>query len=255
MMLRNYQDWTVKETWRYFAEHNGNPVIAMPTGTGKSHVIAGLLQSMLFAFPNTRAMMLTHVKELIQQNYNKFLQSWPNAPVGIYSAGLNKKELTQQISFGGIASVVKKATQFGHIDLLFIDECDLVSPNEATMYSRFVKILKIKNPHLKVIGLTATPWRAGLGAITNEGGLFTDVCVDMCGVDAFNWFITEGYLVPLIPKKTKLELDVTGVHMRGGEFVEKELQLAVNKSTKTIDVAVRWDDLREADEVFTVALN
>lgn len=233
MTARDYQSWAVAQTWDYFRENVGNPVIAMPTGTGKSHVIAMLLQSMLYAYPQTRCMMLTHVKELITQNYSKFLDGWPTAPAGIYSAGLNKKEVTQPITFAGIASVAKKAKLFGHIDMIFIDECDLVSPNELTMYNKFIADLKTVNPMLKVVGLTATPWRAGLGHITN-GGLFTDVCVDMTGVDAFNWFIEEGYLIRLVPKPTTLELDTSGVNMRGGDYVASELQIAVDKQEITL---------------------
>lgn len=230
--LRDYQQWAVDETWRYFETNRGNPVIAMPTGTGKSHVIAGLLQKMLYSYCQTRAMVLTHVKELIVQDYEKFIDCWPNAPAGIYSAGLNKKEFHQQITFGGIGSVVKKAHLFGHIDIVFVDECDLVSPSEKTSYNKFFAELRKHNPLLKIIGLTATPWRQGQGHIT-EDGLFTDVCVDMTGVEAFNWFIDEGYLIPLVPKPTKLELDISGVHMRGGEFIAAELQVAVDKNEIT----------------------
>lgn len=230
-MLRDYQDWAVQEVWRYFAEreHPGNPVIAMPVGTGKSHVITGLALAMLRAFPTTRIMVLTHVKELIAQNFDKFIKAWPNAPVGIYSAGLNKKEHHFPITFAGIASVAKKASLFGHIDVVFVDECDLISPSEKTMYKKFFNDLRKKNPNLKIVGLTATPWRAGMGLITGEDGLFDDIAVDMTGVDAFNWFVDEGYLIPLVPKPTKLELDVSGVHMRGGEFIAAELQTAVDK--------------------------
>lgn len=233
MAERDYQVWAIEELWRYFELNDGNPIVAMPTGTGKSHIISGFALKALRAYPMTRIMVLTHVKELIVQNLTKFLDAWPTAPAGIFSAGLNKKEFHLPITFGGIASVVKKAHLFGRIDILFIDECDLVNPSEKTMYAKFIAQLKAQNPYLKVIGLTATPWRAGLGHLTNEGGLFTDVPVDMTGVAAFNWFIEEGYLVPLLPKPTKLELDVTGVHMRGGEFIEKELQIAVDKAEIT----------------------
>ena len=234
MAAREYQSWAVRETWRYFTEKEGNPVIAMPTGTGKSHVIALLAQSMMFAYPTTRIQVLTHVKELIAQNYDKFLSYWPTAPAGIFSAGLGRKEYHQQIIFGGIGSVVKHAAKFGRVDILFVDECDLISLNEKTMYLKYIGDLKKLNPYLKVIGLTATAWRQGVGSIVGaEGGIFTDFAVDMTGVDAFNWFITEGYLVPLIPKPTKLELDVTGVHTRGGEFIQAELQIAVDKDEIT----------------------
>jgi DNA repair protein RadD len=243
MAARDYQAWAVQQLWEYFRTKDGNPVIAMPTGTGKSHVIADALHSFLSAYPMTRAMVLTHVKELISQNYSKFLACWPNAPAGIYSAGLKKKESHFPITFGGIASVAKKAHEFGHIDILFVDECDLINPVDLTMYTKFITALKVVNPFIKVIGLTATPWRSGFGHITGEGGLFTDVAVDMTGVDAFNWFIQQGYLVPLVPRPTKMELNVDDVHMRGGDFIPGELQKAVDKQEITQKA------LREAMEI------
>ena len=51
----------------------GNPCIAMPTGTGKSLVIAGFLESIYRQFPLQKVLVLTHVKELIEQNCEKLL--------------------------------------------------------------------------------------------------------------------------------------------------------------------------------------
>lgn len=224
-MLRDYQEWAIAEVWRYFENHEGNPIVVMPVGTGKSHVLAGMIWGMLKAYPRTRCMLLTHVKELIQQNYQKFLATWPNAPAGVYSAGLNKKEAFYPITFGGIGSVAKNADLFGHIDLIFIDECDLVSPKETTMYRKFINQLMEVNPKLKVIGLTATPWRTGSGSLIEaDNSLFTDIAVDMSGVDAFNWFVDNGFLCPLVSKPTRLILDTDNLHIRAGDFVEKEMQ-------------------------------
>ena len=234
MAARDYQEWAVKALWAYFEEYTGNPVIVMPTGTGKSHVIADFIKSAMMKFPRTRCLVLTHVKELIAQNHAKFLETWPTAPSGIFSAGLNKKQFNMPVTFGGIGSVAKKAGLFGHIDFVIVDECDLVSPDSTTMYPKFISDLKKKNPHVKLIGLTATPWRSGFGKITGEGGLFTDIPVDMGSVEAFNWFLSEGYLLPLIPKKTDLQLDVSGVGMRGGDYIQSDLQLAVDKREITI---------------------
>jgi DNA repair protein RadD len=233
MPARDYQLWAAQSIWNYFAKHNGNPLILMPTASGKSHVIAEFLQSVLLHYPTQRIQCLTHVKELIGQNYSKLLAAWPNAPAGIYSAGLNRKDIFQPIIFGGIASVAKKAALFGHVDLVIIDEAHLVNPTEETMYNKYIAALKTINPYLKVIGLTATGYRLGHGRIT-DGGLFTDVCFDMTSIQAFNWLIEQGYLVPLIPKPTKVELDVSGVHMRGGEYIAGELQNAVDKHDITI---------------------
>ena len=225
---RSYQIEAAHSVPNYFQTNSGNPVIAMPTGTGKSVVIAMILQMVYHYWPGQRVMVLTHVKELIQQNYDKLMTLWPAAPAGVYSAGLNRKESNRRITFAGIGSVAKKAALFGHIDLVFIDEAHLVSPNDETLYQLFLAALKEVNPNLRVIGFTATPWRLGTGRIT-EDGIFTDVCFDITGMQAFNRLIAEGYLAPLIPRQTKMMLDIDGVHMRGGELIASELQHAVDK--------------------------
>lgn len=229
---RSYQVEAVTSLYAYFAAKDGNPVLALPTGTGKSVIIAMFLQSVFYQYPGQKVMVLTHVKELIQQNYEKLLALWPGAPAGVYSAGLNRKDVGRKVTFAGIGSVAKKPELFGHVDLVIIDEAHLVSPNDETMYLAFLNALQAVNPHLKVIGLTATPWRLGTGHIT-EDGIFTDVAFDITGLHAFNRLIAEGFLAPLVPRQTKQVLDTEGVHMRGGEFIASELQLAVNKQDIT----------------------
>lgn len=237
MLPRDYQQFAIEETIRYICEEEGNPVVAMPTGTGKSVVIAGMIWWMLSRWPLTRVMVLTHSKLLIEQNAEKLTNMWPSAPVGVYSAGLNKKQNGYPVTFAGIQSVAKIAPMFGHVDILLIDEAHAISPNETTSYQTFINGLLEVNPNMKVVGLTATPYRLGLGMIT-DNGIFTDIAVDMCSLEAFNWFIDEGYLSPLIPRPTNTKLDVSGVKKRGGEFVEKDLQRAVDKAEIT-DAALR----------------
>lgn len=229
---RSYQIEAVDSLFSYFQSNSGNPVVAMPTGSGKSLVIAMFLQAVYRQWPGQRVMMLTHVKELVSQNHDKLKTMWPGAPVGIYSAGLNKKEHQFPITFAGIGSVARKAALFGRQDLIIIDEAHMVSTSEETLYRKFLNELSRVNPYIKVIGLTATPWRAGQGRITNEG-IFTDVCFDITGIQAFNRLITEGYLCPVVPRQTHQVLDVTGVHSRGGEFIASELEAAVNKEEIT----------------------
>lgn len=231
MQLRSYQIEAIDSLFNYFASHsdpNQNPVIAMPTGTGKSVVIAGFVKRVMQAWPNQRIMMLTHVKELIAQNADKMLKMWPNAPLGIYSAGLGEKQANMPITFAGIQSAAKQPLLFRHQDLIIIDEAHLVSPNDNTSYQKFIATLREINPFLRIIGLSATPYRLGLGMIT-DGGIFTDVCYDICGLHAFNRLIDEGYLCPVVPMPTASELDVTGIRKRGGEFVDKDLQERVGQ--------------------------
>jgi DNA repair protein RadD len=203
--------------------------------TGKSIIIGGLIQQVLQKWPNQRFLMLTHVKELIEQNHQRLLDMWPTAPVGIYSAGLRRKDIAQPIVFGGCGSIVNNIEAFGHRDLVIVDECHLISPKANTTYQKIIDGLKVANPHIKVIGLTATPYRLGQGLLT-DGGLFTDVCCDACGVDEFNWFIEQGHLAPLIPKPTLTEYDIEKVGIQNGDFKKAELEQAVNEDKLTFKI-------------------
>lgn len=246
---RPYQTEAVKSIWDYFSRASGNPIIAMPTGTGKSVVIARFLQSAFAAYAQQKILILTHVKELIKQNFDKLLGVWPYAPAGIYSAGLNLRDLHSPIVFAGIASIFKRHAELGRVDLIIIDEVHLVSPNDETMYQTLIAALLAVNPFLKIIGLTATPWRLGHGKLTDpferkdgtiKPSLFSDFCFDITGMESFNRLIAEGYLIPLVPKTTKTKLSVDGIHTQGGEFIERELQRAVDKDELT------WGALQEA---------
>lgn len=230
---RDYQIAAHDSVYDYFRKGNkGNPVIALPTGTGKALVIAMFLMSVLRQWSNQRILVLTHVKELVAQNFAELKEMWPEAPAGIFSAGLGLKETYFPITFAGIASIVKMLHLFGRIDLIVIDEAHLVNPNEETMYKKLIEELLQRNPHLKVIGLTATPYRLGHGKIT-EDGIFTDICFDLTGMHAFNWLIQQGYLAPLVPKPMRTMLDTDGVSLVGGEFNNSKLQIAVDRDEVT----------------------
>lgn len=233
IQLRPYQDQAVRAVWQYFMQGGrGNPVIAMPTGTGKSLVIASLVQSILQAYPDQRLLNVTHVKELIEQNHSQMKALWPEAPTGIYSAGLGQREVSK-ITFAGIQSIHKRARLFQKTSLVLVDECHLVSPNANTMYHQFFERLREFNPHLKVIGLSATPYRLGLGEIT-EGGVFTDICIDQTSPTWFTYFIDNGWLSPLIPKKMETTLDVSNIRVRGGEFMAADIELELESQRITL---------------------
>lgn len=233
MKLRPYQLAAVQALFDYWAKNQGNPVVAMPTGTGKSLVIAEFIRRALQLFPGTKILVLTHVKELVGQNFEKLLQIWPTAPAGIFSAGLRRKDVGRNATFCGIGSVAKHAALFGHVDLLLIDECHTVSAKETTQYQKFIKALQVRNPLLKVAGLTATPYRLGQGMIVEPGSLFTDICFDITSKEEFNKLLAEGYLARLVPKKMKAELDVSGVRTTAGDFNGKDLAAAVDKDAIT----------------------
>lgn len=213
----------------YFTQgKNGNPLVCMPTGTGKSIVIADFLRDVFRYFPMQRVMMLTHVWKLIQQNAAKMQEVWPTAPLGIHSAGLDMRDTMMPIVFGGVQSVVKNVEAFGHRDLLLIDEAHLINMEEGRQYEIVINGLKKINPFLKVIGFTATPYRMKMGMIT-DGGLFTDICFDITNHYWFNRLIEEGYLSPLIGKPTHTKIDgISNLSLVGGDFNQAQAEKLVD---------------------------
>jgi DNA repair protein RadD len=244
MEQRWYQDAAEFSIFDYFERgNNGNPLVAMPTGTGKSVVIAKFLRKVFEQWPNQRVMMLTHDQKLIVQNAEKFLSLWKTAPIGIYSAGLNSRDTIMPIIFGGVQSVcpaIERAQEeekykpehlrhFGWRDLILIDECHLVSDKEVAQYQKIITELKKINPYLKIIGFTATPYRMRMGSIL-DNGIFTDICFDITGLESFNRLIAEGWLSPLVVTPTKSEIDTSAVNMSStGDFNQKQLESETDK--------------------------
>jgi len=232
-MLRPYQRRTINDLYAWFEKNSkGNPCLVLPTGAGKSHIVAALCKEAVQEWPDTRILMLTHVKELIEQNAEKLRQHWPNAPMGIYSAGLGRRQLGEPITFAGIQSVRNKAEQIGHIDLCIIDECHLVSHKDEGGYRTLLARLKEINPALRIIGLTATPYRLGHGLITDQPAIF-DELIEPVSIEEL---IYLGHLSRLTSKTTEAGYDLSGVHKRGGEYIESELADAVNTEEQNVSV-------------------
>jgi DNA repair protein RadD len=230
MILRPYQRAALDALFVYWREHAGNPLIVAPTGSGKSVLLATLFRELRAGWPDMRMLAVTHVRELIVQDYQAMLRAWPTAPAGIYSAGLGQRSIGNPITFCGIQSVHKKAEAFGAIDVLAIDEAHLLSRKAGSMYGRFVAALRDINPDMKVVGFTATPYRLDSGRLDRgEGSIFDGIAYDI----SITRLVEDGFLAPLVSKATELALSVEGVHKRGGEFIESELQKAVDADSVT----------------------
>jgi len=223
--LRPYQNEAVQAIYAYFASNTGNPLIVLPTGAGKSLTMAAFIKGAIEAYPGTRIILLTHVKELIEQDAQAIIRYWPEAPIGIWSAGVGSKQ-KEQITVAGIQSIHSLPTKFAGTDLVIIDEAHLVSKRSDTMYGRFLAGLRHHNPALKVIGLTATHYRMDSGLLTDgDERIFTDIAYEA----HVGKLIQDGYLCPLVAKNGATKADLSDVHTRGGEFVANELQKAMDK--------------------------
>lgn len=225
-MLRDYQQRAIDDIYDWLRENPGNPCLEMPTGSGKSHVVASFCKGAIKGWKDTRILMLTHSKELISQNAGKMRAHWPNAPLGIWSAGLGKKEI-DQITFAGIQSAHRYSDRIGYRDLVLVDECHLISNKEQGTYRKLLSELQAINPNMRVIGLTATPYRLGQGLLTDgEDALFDDILKPVSIME----LIARGFLATLKSKHTELSFDLSGVKKRGGEYIDSQLNKAVDQA-------------------------
>jgi len=219
--LRPYQQAAVTalEQWDYAAD--GNPLLVVPTGGGKSLIQAAYIA----ANPEARVLCVTHVKELVAQNHGAYLQICPDQShdksVGIYSAGLRRRDTDSHVLFAGLQSVHRHPEKFGWFDIVIVDEVHRVPKKGAGMYLSLFEALRKTNPELRIVGMTATPFRTDSGSLTvGEDRMFHGTAYE-CDMTSL---IEQGYLSDVHCRGTASAIDTKGVHVRAREFVAEELE-------------------------------
>lgn len=220
--LRWYQREACESAWAWICNQAGNPVISLPTGAGKSLVIAELCRKTVEEF-GCRAMVLAHRKELLEQNADKISALLPaTVPVGLYSAGLRSRDTDESVVVAGIQSAYDKAGLFGSRQLIVVDESHLVPLAGEGMYRKFLNDMRAINPASRVVGLTATPYRLDCGPLCRADGIFQRICYSA----PIGQLIAEGHLCALESKATDAHIETRGLHKRAGEFVAHEVENA-----------------------------
>ncbi|MGI5308588.1 DEAD/DEAH box helicase family protein [Rheinheimera sp. WS51] len=238
--LRPYQQEAVDATLKHFRQSDHSAVIVLPTGAGKSLVIAELAR-----LARRKILVLAHVKELVEQNHAKY-QSY-GLVGGIFSAGLNRKDNYHQVTFASVQSVAANLSQFkNEYSLLIIDECHRVSGEDSSQYQRIIKQLRQQNSGLKVLGLTATPYRLGMGWIyryhyrgfvrAEQDKPFT-YCINELPL---NYMINKGYLTkPLLIDAAVAQYDFSALTAnRFGDYAEKEVNQLLTKHQRVTQAII-----------------
>lgn len=229
--LRPYQQEAVDATLKHFRQSDDSAVIVLPTGAGKSLVIAELAR-----LARRKILVVTHVKELVEQNHAKY-QSY-GVQGGIFSAGLKRKENRHQVTFASVQSVAANLEQFkDEYSLIIIDECHRLSGDENSQYQRIIEQLRQHNKGLKVLGLTATPYRLGMGWIyryhyrgfvrSEEDKPFVRCIYELPLI----YMINRGYLTkPDLVDATVAQYDFSALAQnRFGEYAEKDVNALLGK--------------------------
>ncbi|WP_298843514.1 DEAD/DEAH box helicase [uncultured Salinicola sp.] len=275
--LRPYQTQAVDNVIAHFRGSDDPAVVVLPTGSGKSLVIAELARR-----ARGRVLVLAHVRELVEQNHAKYLAYGLEAD--IFSAGLGRKESGRQVVFGSVQSVVNGLDDFatGEFTLLVIDECHRLSISKealargagkaeserrrsASSYERVIARLREARPSLKVLGLTATPYRLGEGFLYHrhyhgmvkgpEEAFFRDCVFEQ----PLRVMVRQGYLAE--PRRIDGALAFYDfsrlMPQRNGQFAERDLNGVVqgNRATPRIvdDVIERARD-REGVMIFAATV-
>ncbi len=229
--LRPYQQSAINSLFDFLYKKKGHPLIVAPVGAGKSLLIAEFIRRVHADFPRTRIIMITHVKELLEQNAEELRGHYPDCDMGFYCAGLGQKRLHNDVTFASIQSVHNKIAAFNRCpELIVIDECHLLSHNDQTQYRKFIDSVMQINPNCRVIGFTGTPFRSDTGRLEEgEGALFTDIAYEI----SMRFMIEQGYWSkPTVPA-TAYKMDVSGVGKRGGDYISGQLEKAIDKSDVT----------------------
>lgn len=238
--LRPYQQDSVDATIRHFQKDIKPAVIVLPTGAGKSLVIAELAR-----VARGRVLVLAHVKELVEQNHSKY-ESY-GLVAGIFSAGLNRKDSGNKVIFGSIQSVANAEDEFfKDFSLLVIDECHRVSTDGETQYLQVIAKLKNANPKLCILGLTATPYRMGMGWIyqyhlpkkemkTEEVRFFKTCIFEL----TIGFMIKSKFLTPPIKIDSPVACyDFSALKLKDDKYSFKEIESILKDQTRITPVII-----------------
>lgn len=221
MQLRPYQTEAVAAVYDHLRRRDDHPCVVIPTAGGKTPVMATICRDAAQQW-NGRVLILAHVKELLEQAADKLHAMAPDLwnRIGVYSAGLKSRDTEHPIIIAGIQSVYRRAAELGRFDLILIDEAHMLPPDGEGMYRTFLSEARIVNPKVRLVGLTATPYRMTTGMICGAENLLNHVCYEV-GVREL---IVQGYLCPLKTKAGRRKVDTSGLHIRGGEFIAGEVE-------------------------------
>ena len=214
---RAYQQEAFDAAIDYLHKTNGDPVLDLPTGSGKSVIVAMLCQRL--ADWGVRAVILQPSKELLEQNVARAKQLCPDLSIGVYSASLRSKQKDADFVFATIGSVVNKEHELGERSLIIVDECHLIPSGDGGQYNTFRQQLRALNPKLRMIGLTATPFRLDSGPIVGDSMPFTGLAYKL----PVRRLLDEGHICG-VKSVSVSKIDTSGLRRSGWDYNKSDLQ-------------------------------
>lgn len=230
--IRSYQQRAIDRLYDWWTRHGAAevPLLVLPTGSGKSIVIAELVRLLWDTWPedHPRTIVLVPSKELAEQNADKLLRVLPaGRSVGYYSASLGQKRQDCDVIVATIGSVYRDAHLLGAIRCVIVDEAHLVNPDGAGRYRQFIDDISALCP-LVAVGLTATPFRGdGVWLTDGKDPLFSGIACEVPMVE----LLDAGHLAPLVRPMDALatRIDTDDLAIVNGDYRLDDLAERVDR--------------------------
>lgn len=237
-VLRPYQQEAVNVAINWVRKHSEPCLLGLSTGAGKSLICAELAR-ILVGLSKKKILCLCPTAELVEQNYEKYLLTGNEA--SIYSASIGKS-LRHDVVFATEGTFKSKALEQGeNFSCVILDEAHRITPT----IKKIISDMKQGNPNLRVVGMTATPYRLGTGYIyeMDENNQLVDETVKpyfkklLINIGA-KFLIEQGYLTPIrIGKIGAEQYDTSHLVMKGGSYTAESIDEAfVGHGKKTADI-------------------
>lgn len=225
MELRTYQLEAIEAILAKLRTSN-NALLVLPTGVGKTKCTAGLMQRIISHSPNAKILFLVNRVALVRQAAGVFARDLGRQNVTIFCGSLNSYDFHGSVVVGSVQSL--GGIRERHVDVIILDEAHNVVDDGDSHYSKFLDKCRETNPNVRVVGLTATPFRSN-GLIYGKGQLFDGICYRK----DLNWAIENGFLVKPTMKHVAEQFDVDGLSIVAGDYNSAELEkLATDEKTE-----------------------
>ena len=229
--LRPYQDKAVQSLAQSLRTGHKHPLLMLPTGGGKTLTAAHIVQRALDK--GNRVTFCVPTISLIDQTVQAF---WDEGirDVGVIQADHPMTNAWRPVQVASLQTLGRRDRP----------STDLVIVDEAHQVFKAVPEWMAAEPDLRFVGLSATPWTIGLGKIYD----------DLIVAARMTELIEAGYLskfrvfAPSHP-------DLSGVHVRAGDYAEDELADAMSKPEITADVVKTWLALAENRPTLVFGVN
>lgn len=209
--LRPYQNDIVLRVREAWAQGARAPCVVLPCGAGKSCITADIARRTTWA--GNRVLFLIHRKELVDQITRTFIE-W----------GVDMDYCT----VGMVQTITRRVGKMQPPTLIITDE------NHHSLASTYKRIYDAF-PHAYRVGVTATPVRLngdGLGDVNDRL---------VIGVSA-KWLIENHFLAPYDYYAPSVA-DLTGLHVRQGEYLASEIEARMMNSAVYGDVISHYTRL------------